>query len=311
MSDRGTMGQGNELRCPGCGAPVPIGAGATSRCAFCLDRVEVPPRLRKPVIEGELLDAKLEAAARGLGAARSGTRAGRRGLWLNLTMMVLVIAVCALTQAASLFSRAEDPISAIRQDPTLLVNPLLTLGAYGVSALLIVASLGFGRLMEFRRLTRVPLSLPRGTRASCPSCGDTLRPSGQVTATCGSCRTESLLPAHLVSASLRHKHHRVAQAHREIEHHRGGQARGAALSHGCAGLAYLGFGITAAVGIPAGLWLASWTGWIALDARQILFAGAIPAVVIGVSFAWSARPMLLHAYRGLRGPSGPPDGGRG
>jgi len=262
--------------------------------------VEVPPSLRKPVLEGELLDAKLEAAARGLGSARASTRAGRKGLWLNLVLMVLVIGVCALTQAASLFSRTEDPIAAIRLDPTLLVGPLLTLGSYGVSALLIVASLGFGRLMEFRRLTRVPLALPRGTRASCPSCSDTLRPGGQVTATCGACHTESLLPAHLVSAALRGRHHRVAQAHREIEHHRTGQARGAALSHGCAGLAYLGFGLSVAIGIPAGLWLASWLGWIALSARQILFTGAIPAVAIGLSFAWSARPMLASAVKGLR-----------
>ncbi|MDP7112229.1 MAG: hypothetical protein QGH45_09705, partial [Myxococcota bacterium] len=46
-------------------------------------------------------------------------------------------------QAASLFSRGGDPAAAIRQDPTVLVGPLLTLGAYGVSMLLIVASLGF------------------------------------------------------------------------------------------------------------------------------------------------------------------------
>lgn len=294
------MIQATEVRCPGCGASVPIGAGPTSRCAFCLRPVEIPVLLRRPVIEGELLDAKLEAAARGLGAARAGTRGGRRGLWLNLAMMVLVIAVCALTQAASLFTRTEDPFVAIRQDPTVLVGPLVTLGSYGISALLIVTSLGFGRLMELRRLARVPFALPRGTRASCPGCGDTLRPGGQVTATCSSCRTESLLPAHLVAARLRKKHHDVAQAHREVEHHRAGQAWGAAASHGCAGLAYLGFGTAVAVGIPGGLWLASWLGWIALSVRQLVFTGVVPAVVIGLSFAWSARPMLASAYRGMR-----------
>ncbi len=45
--ERETDGQKPEaLRCPGCGAPLPIGGGATTLCAYCGSMVVVPKKLR-------------------------------------------------------------------------------------------------------------------------------------------------------------------------------------------------------------------------------------------------------------------------
>ncbi|MBN1372359.1 MAG: DUF4352 domain-containing protein [Anaerolineaceae bacterium] len=46
--ERETDGQKPEaLRCPGCGAPLPMDGGATTLCAYCGSMVVVPKKLRK------------------------------------------------------------------------------------------------------------------------------------------------------------------------------------------------------------------------------------------------------------------------
>ena len=46
--EREADGQKPEaLRCPGCGAPLPIDGGATTLCAYCGSMVVVPKKLRK------------------------------------------------------------------------------------------------------------------------------------------------------------------------------------------------------------------------------------------------------------------------
>ncbi len=294
------MNLGSELRCPACGAAVPLGAGATSRCAFCLGEVEVPASQRRSVTEDRVLEQRIVAAARDYKAARAQTRAGRGALWQSLFWVIVALLVLVLGSGFYAAVLAVGGHGLEVYEPAILIAPLLTVGVYGIAIVMILVNLGFGRASEFRRLARVPFALPLGDRASCPSCGAALRAGGAITARCGSCRTEALLPSHMVAARLKKRHHDVACAHRKTRHHRRGQALGAVASQGCAGLLFLGLACSIIVGMPAAIWGVEQFGPLPWNRQEIVVGGLIPAFFISVVFGWSAVAMLNAAWQGIR-----------
>ena len=295
--------EGASLPCIHCGAPVEIGSGAQATCAFCLGAVDVPVQLRQPLADEQALRARLQQARADLQGARSGAASGRRALIRNIALAVLVLALLVGYQGAVILFSSYDPEAGLQVNPLAVVQPLMMCAVYVLAIGLMVLNLAFGKLVDFRRATRVPFAVPEGARARCPSCGASVSAGRGLTVRCGSCHTEMLLPSYLVAVKLRKRHHDVVMKHQEVGHHQRGQQLASAASLGCGGLLYLGFAASM-LAVPPVLVLVSVTGWVPMGGGRALAPSGPPALVVGAAFGFSGMRMFWGGFQTWRAGQG-------
>lgn len=275
-----------SLRCPSCGAAVPL--RRRPRCLFCLAWVDVPPDVQIPLDQADRLERTLETADAELRAARSSARSVR---WARLRSVVQIgcgaLAVVGML-GVQVAVGGVDPGSVLAIGANLLVYA----GIGGAMLAGWLVSLG----MASRRLRRLPLADVRVEDRlvpDCPACARALPVDGGLTAICGGCGVESLLPAALVDGALRAKHARVLAARGDLGDFHAGQQSSYAVTQGLVGCAYLGVAaLIAVVGLVV-LGLAA-VGW------GPAIAGAWSIVPAGLScamFGWTGLGQVLAARR--------------
>lgn len=188
--------EGVRLPCGSCGAPLPVAGAAIARCLFCLRRTAVPARLRRPITELEHARQQVEEAA------DSARRVRPPGvLFILLLALIAALGMLPIVSTITGFTTARD-----------LMTLVISAPFFGAPIALLAYAFG-PRATHLARLVHLPYVIGRfraGSRPlalGCPSCGATLGPAGDaLTTTCPHCRTEAMLPAHLVDRRLRREH---------------------------------------------------------------------------------------------------------
>jgi hypothetical protein len=292
----GEAQSGDSLPCTHCGAPVEIGSEAQSTCAFCLGTVDVPVELRQPLVDDQALRARLQRAESDLQIAKESAASGRRALIRNIALAVVVVCGVVVVQGVYWLLPAVIPAGDRQPDPLDLVQSLMTTATYVLAIAVMVLNLGFGKVVEYRRARRAPFAIPEGARARCPSCGAHVTAGRGVTARCGSCRTEMLLPAYLVAVRLRKRHHDAVMAHEEVGEHQQGQRLASMATLGCGGMLYLGFA-AGMLAIPPALVVISVSGLVPMGVFGVLGATGPPALLLAAAFGFSGLRMMWSALQ--------------
>lgn len=199
-------GEARRLRCPSCGAPAPLLAGAI--CAYCLEPIPVPPDMGEPLAAHAALGRQLEAARQRFAAAR---RRARGPQWLAL----LIGAAIGVIGAAGI----AGPLAFMRNQPSMAGGAMLSVSLATIAYGGLVAGFGAGVLRGMRnarlRLAALPFVALDATdrlEVSCPTCGAAVVSTGEAIAVrCDHCTTRSLLPAAFVPERLQAKHARILQ----------------------------------------------------------------------------------------------------
>ncbi len=287
---------GAHLQCPGCGAPVPITGMDKSRCLFCLRETDVPDHLARPVEEADEIEERVEEAARELQAARHGARSGRFARLRVVGILMGTGAFALGTTGVSLF--ASGGLKGLQKNPMALLGPVLIVSIYGgMGASMVLGVLG-SAVAERLRLRSVPFAVVRtakGIEARCPNCAAGLVPLGKLTATCGGCGTEALLPAPLVSAELQARHHKLAMAHKHTSGFHRGQQRAAAVAQLGMGCVMGGVGLVAMVAIPVIMFFAS--KHMKMSPAVMIGSAALPVVILGGTFGMNALTQFWTAVK--------------
>jgi hypothetical protein len=152
--------------------------------------------------------------------------------------------------------------------------------------------------MERWRLRHLPLArldLRSGLRAACPNCGAQLVPVGKVTATCGGCDTEALLPAPLVAAELQQRHHQLATARRRSSGLVRGQVQAAAIGQVVMGCGVGCIGLVAMSATPLLMWMASRR--LPGAPQGLVLSALLPALGMGAVFGFNLLTSWWGAWR--------------
>jgi hypothetical protein len=175
---------------------------------YCLEAQPLPKDVAAPLATSDQLAAQLDQALRQLGRATGGRKATWIILGVNLPGVLLAGSAIAW--------------SAATQDSVVGALMFGYIGIGGMAPVIAIPLLWWrtqkkARLAELARLPlAVPHVAPAGISSSCPSCGAPHAPTaGRLTAVCGHCRAESLLPLPLVGAHLARQHQHVVRARLE------------------------------------------------------------------------------------------------
>ena len=200
-----------SVQCSSCGAPVPLAGAKGQRCFFCLSPVDVPPEIAEVLGDSEQLEARIAQRFRAVEHYRSGIRSQSTAMAGTLGGMIVI----------AYFGYTPMVQAGLRGDAT---QSVLFLLSFGLGAAFVfwppVVWIRAHRRATHRGLCRLPfasVSLTDRIVPSCPNCGSSLKASAALTAVCGSCETESLLPAPLVSSRLQRKHARAVAAHEDFD----------------------------------------------------------------------------------------------
>lgn len=192
-SDMGSLGKvPGVLRCPNCGALVPLVDTETTACTYCQTRVAVPEVVRQFMRSNAHMYAQAEAELRELRAEkRFDLVFGVGALALGL---VPIVALPRVSEGA--FSMVAQAMAGLGWMIWIFIGPLVALGG-----LVFVVS---GLLLEGvrRDFEAVPLDAGRGFE--CRVCGAPLapRPIG-MTQPCLHCSAQNIIPAVLRTATQR------------------------------------------------------------------------------------------------------------
>ena len=181
------MSQAHAVTCMQCGAAMTLRREGRARCVYCLSEQPLPLDVALPLQESHALSTALDDLSR-----------RRRSLWENEMAAVAVVACIGLLCAVS--------------------GVWFALLNYGIPLSLGLVTLCVGHVGRSRALRKRLAILPFAAthiveahlHAGCPHCGALLTVGGGgITATCGYCRTEAILPRPMVRKHLADLHRRV------------------------------------------------------------------------------------------------------
>jgi len=189
-----------QLRCPGCGAAVPLVRAAQTACPYCGASVTTPPQwLEAAEARGAEARVRREVEPRW----RELTR--RPPAWLRPVAMGLVVLLPPAATAAVVYALTPPPGTAasfsLAALPGLLPGALLWLWAAAVGA----------TVVELQRTLAAAPPARAGAPPSCRECGAPLAVEpGALAATCAYCGTDSLV-ADLPAEAESRARHRAAE----------------------------------------------------------------------------------------------------
>ncbi len=189
-----------QLRCPGCGAAVPLRREARTACPYCGASVETPPQWLEAAEAGEA-----EARVRREVEPRWRELTRRPPAWLRPAAMALVVVLPPATTAALVYALTPPPGTAAAFSlgalPGLLPGALLWLWTAALGA----------TVVELQRTFAAAPPARAGAPPSCRECGAPLAVEpGALAATCAYCGSDSLV-ADLPAATESRARHKAAQ----------------------------------------------------------------------------------------------------
>lgn len=183
------MNQARAVGCMQCGAALTLCRQGRARCVYCLSEQPLPLDVALPLQESHELSTAVDELSR-----------RKPSIWEN----ELAVGVVSIVSSMGLLVVASGLASL-----DLLTYAPLSLG---------IVALGIRHVARRRalrkRLARLPLAsthiIDAQLGAGCPQCGALLTAGGEsITATCGHCRTEAILPRPMVRQHLADLHRRV------------------------------------------------------------------------------------------------------
>lgn len=202
--------EGTVASCERCGAPLSLALQDRARCLFCLHEQRLPREVAATLSHDAALDARLEAHVAKL-------RTYRRSRWGILAVLAVALPgiVCSgVAIFGSAWSSRDDPLA-------FAMFAFIGIGGLGLPLAIPFLWMRVQNGSRARVLAALPAAVPRIVDAqlasACPRCGAGHGATASLTATCGHCGTEALLPLPLVDVRLARRHAEVLDAKRRGE----------------------------------------------------------------------------------------------